>query len=181
MVIDIGGGTTDIAILSLGDIVNSKSIRVAGDLFDTEIIKYVKNKYKLLIGERTSEDVKIKIGTVYPDAKKEKMLIRGRDMITGLPSSITISSKEVEEALHESIHKIVLATKSVLEETMPELSADIVTNGIVVTGGGALLNGLKKLLEEEELKVPIKIADSPLTCVVDGTKVMLDNIKLLEK
>jgi rod shape-determining protein MreB len=180
MVIDIGGGTTDIAILSLGDIVNSKSIRVAGDLFDTEIIKYVKNKYKLLIGERTSEDVKIKIGTVYPDAKKEKMLIRGRDMITGLPSSITISSKEVEEALHESIHKIVLATKSVLEETMPELSADIVTNGIVVTGGGALLNGLKKLLEEE-LKVPIKIADSPLTCVVDGTKVMLDNIKLLEK
>ena len=175
MVIDIGGGTTDIAILSLGDIVNSKSIRVAGDLFDTEI-----TKYKLLIGERTSEDVKIKIGTVYPDAKKEKMLIRGRDMITGLPSSITISSKEVEEALHESIHKIVLATKSVLEETMPELSADIVTNGIVVTGGGALLNGLKKLLEEE-LKVPIKIADSPLTCVVDGTKVMLDNIKLLEK
>ena len=106
------------------------------------------------------------------------MLIRGRDMITGLPSSITISSKE--EALHESIHKIVLATKSVLEETMPELSADIVTNGIVVTGGGALLNGLKKLLEEE-LKVPIKIADSPLTCVVDGTAVMLDNIKLLEK
>ena len=180
MVIDIGGGTTDIAILSLGDIVNSKSIRVAGDLFDTEIIKYVKNKYKLLIGERTSEDVKIKIGTVYPDAKKEKMLIRGRDMITGLPNSITISSKEVEEALHESIHKIVLATKSVLEETMPELSADIVTNGIVVTGGGALLNGLIKELEEE-LKVPIKIADSPLTCVVDGTKVMLDNIKLLEK
>ena len=180
MVIDIGGGTTDIAILSLGDIVNSKSIRVAGDLFDQDIIKYVKNKYKLIIGERTAEDVKIKIGTVYPDAKKEKMLIRGRDMITGLPNSITISSKEVEEALHESIHKIVLATKSVLEETMPELSADIVTNGIVVTGGGALLNGLKKLLEEE-LKVPIKIADSPLTCVVDGTKVMLDNIKLLEK
>ncbi len=180
MVIDIGGGTTDIAILSLGDIVNSKSIRVAGDLFNQEIIKYVKNKYKLLIGERTSEDVKIKIGTVYPDAKKEKMIIKGRDVVTGLPNSITISSKEVEEALHESIHKIVLATKSVLEETMPELSADIVTNGIVVTGGGALLNGLKKLLEEE-LKVPIRIADSPLTCVVDGTKVMLDNIKLLEK
>ena len=181
MVIDIGGGTTDIAILSLGDIVNSKSIRVAGDLFDTEIIKYVKNKYKLLIGERTSEDVKIKIGTVYPDAKKEKMLISCTcdENDYGLLGG-AISSKEVEEALHESIHKIVLATKSVLEETMPELSADIVTNGIVVTGGGALLNGLKKLLEEE-LKVPIKIADSPLTCVVDGTKVMLDNIKLLEK
>lgn len=180
MVIDIGGGTTDIAILSLGDIVNSKSIRVAGDLFDQDIIKYVKNKYKLIIGERTAEDVKIKIGTVYPDEKKEKMTIRGRDMVTGLPNSITISSKEVEEALKESVYKIVFASKSVLEETMPELSADIVENGIVVTGGGALLDGLDKLLFDE-LKVPITIADSPLTCVVDGTSVMLDNIKLLEK
>ena len=180
MVIDIGGGTTDIAILSLGDIVNSKSIRVAGDLFDQDIIKYVKNKYKLIIGERTAEDVKIKIGTVYPEEKKEKMTIRGRDMITGLPNSITVNSKEIEESLKDSVHKIVLATKSVLEETLPELSADIVTKGIVVTGGGALLTGLKKLLEEE-LKVPIKIADSPLTCVVDGTAIMLDNIKLLEK
>lgn len=180
MVIDIGGGTTDIAILSLGDIVNSKSIRVAGDLFDQDIIKYVKNKYKLIIGERTAEDVKIKIGTVYPEEKKEKMTIRGRDMVTGLPNSITVNSKEIEESLNDSVHKIVLATKSVLEETLPELSADIVTKGIVVTGGGALLTGLKKLLEEE-LKVPIKIADSPLTCVVDGTAIMLDNIKLLEK
>ena len=180
MVIDIGGGTTDIAILSLGDIVNSKSIRVAGDLFDQDIIKYVKNKYKLIIGERTAEDVKIKIGTVYPEEKKEKMTIRGRDIVTGLPNSITVNSKEIEESLKDSVHKIVLATKSVLEETLPELSADIVTKGIVVTGGGALLTGLKKLLEEE-LKVPIKIADSPLTCVVDGTAIMLDNIKLLEK
>ena len=180
MVINIGGGTTDIAILSLGDIVNSKSIRVAGDLFDQDIIKYVKNKYKLIIGERTAEDVKIKIGTVYPEEKKEKMTIRGRDMVTGLPNSITVNSKEIEESLKDSVHKIVLATKSVLEETLPELSADIVTKGIVVTGGGALLTGLKKLLEEE-LKVPIKIADSPLTCVVDGTAIMLDNIKLLEK
>ena len=180
MVIDIGGGTTDIAILSLGDIVNSKSIRVAGDLFDQDIIKYVKNKYKLIIGERTAEDVKIKIGTVYPEEKKEKMTIRGRDMITGLPNSITVNSKDIEESLTDSVHKIVLATKSVLEETLPEVSADIVTKGIVVTGGGALLTGLKKLLEEE-LKVPIKIADSPLTCVVDGTAIMLDNIKLLEK
>ena len=180
MVIDIGGGTTDIAILSLGDIVNSKSIRVAGDLFDQDIIKYVKNKYKFIIGERTAEDVKIKIGTVYPEEKKEKMTIRGRDMVTGLPNSITVNSKEIEESLKDSVNKIVLATKSVLEETLPELSADIVTKGIVVTGGGALLTGLKKLLEEE-LKVPIKIADSPLTCVVDGTAIMLDNIKLLEK
>ena len=180
MVIDIGGGTTDIAILSLGDIVTSKSIRVAGDLFDQEIIKYVKNKYKLLIGERTAEEVKIEIGTVYKDTKKGKMTIRGRDLSTGLPNSIEITSREIEEALKESVSKIVQAAKSVLEETMPELSADIVTNGIVVTGGGALLNGIKELLEDE-LKVPIKVADSPLTCVAEGTAIMLDNINLIEK
>ncbi len=180
MVIDIGGGTTDIAILSLGDIVTSRSIRVAGDLFDQEIIKYVKNKYKLLIGERTAEDVKIKIGTVYPDLKKEKMTIRGRDLVTGLPNSITISSKEVEEALKDSVYKIVHTAKLVLEETMPELSADIVNNGIVVTGGGALLSGISELLKQE-LKVPIMIAESPLTCVAEGTAIMLENIKLLEK
>ena len=180
MVIDIGGGTTDIAILSLGDIVTSKSIRVAGDLFDQEIIKYVKNKYKLLIGERTAEEIKIEIGTVFPGLKKEKKVIRGRDLITGLPNSVTIESKEVEEALKDSVYKIINAAKNVLEDTMPELSADIVNKGIVVTGGGALINGIDKLLAQE-LKVPIKIADSPLTCVVDGTSVMLDNIKLLEK
>ena len=180
MVIDIGGGTTDIAILSLGDIVTSKSIRVAGDLFDTEIIKYVKNKYKLLIGERTAEEIKIEIGTVFPGLKKEKKVIRGRDLITGLPNSVTIESKEVEEALKDSVYKIINAAKNVLEDTMPELSADIVNKGIVVTGGGALINGIDKLLAQE-LKVPIKIADSPLTCVVEGTSVMLDNIKLLEK
>ena len=180
MVIDIGGGTTDIAILSLGDIVTSKSIRVAGDLFDQEIIKYVKNKYKLLIGERTAEEIKIEIGTVFPGLKKEKKVIRCRDLITGLPNSVTIESKEVEEALKDSVYKIINAAKSVLEDTMPELSADIVNKGIVVTGGGALINGIDKLLAQE-LKVPIKIADSPLTCVVEGTSVMLDNIKLLEK
>lgn len=180
MVIDIGGGTTDIAILSLGEIVTSKSIRVAGDLFDQEIIKYVKNKYKLLIGERTAEEVKIEIGTVFPNEKKEKKLIRGRDLVTGLPNSITIESKEVEEALKDSVYKIVTAAKNVLEETMPELSADIVNKGVVVTGGGALISGIDKLLDKE-LKVPIKIAESPLTCVAEGTAVMLDNIKLLEK
>lgn len=180
MVIDIGGGTTDIAVLSLGDIVTSKSIRVAGDLFDQEIIKYVKNKYKLLIGERTAEDVKINIGNVCPNDKKDKISIKGRDLTTGLPNSISITSKEVQEALEDSINKIIQAVKAVLEETLPELSADIVTNGIVVTGGGALLGGLKKLLEDE-LKVPIKIADSPLTCVAEGTSIMLDNINLLEK
>ena len=180
MVIDIGGGTTDIAVLSLGDIVTSKSITVAGDLFDQDIIKYVKDKYRLLIGEQTAEQVKIKIGTVFTDAKKEKMTIRGRDISTGLPNSITISSKEVEEALRDSAHKIVLSVKDVLEKTMPELSADIVENGIVVTGGGALLSGIKELLKQE-LNVPITIADSPLTCVAEGTAIMLDNINLLEK
>ena len=180
MVIDIGGGTTDIAVLSLGDIVTSKSIRVAGDLFDQEIIKYVKNKYKLLIGERTAEDVKVNIGNVSQDSKKDKISIKGRDLSTGLPNSISITSKEVQEALEDSINKIIQAVKSVLEETLPELSADIVTNGIVVTGGGALLGGLKKLLEDE-LKVPIKIAESPLTCVAEGTAIMLDNINLLDK
>ena len=176
MVIDIGGGTTDIAILSLGDIVTSKSIRVAGDLFDQEIIKYVKNKYRLLIGERTAEEVKINIGTVYQESKKEKMTIRGRDLTTGLPNSINLTSNEISLALKDSVNKIVQAAKSVLEETLPELSADIVTNGIVVTGGGALLNGITKVLEEE-LKVPIMVAESPLTCVAEGTSIMLDYLK----
>lgn len=178
MVIDIGGGTTDIAVLSLGDIVTSKSIRVAGDLFDQEIIKYVKDKYKLLIGERTAEDVKISIGNVYKTDNKDKIKIKGRDLTTGLPNSIELTSKEVQEALKDPMDKIISATKSVLEETMPELSADIVNNGIIVTGGGALLKGIDKLLHEE-LKVPIKIAESPLTCVAEGTAIMLDNLKLI--
>ena len=176
MVIDIGGGTTDIAVLSLGDIACSKSIKVAGDLFDQEIIRYVKEKYKLLIGERTAENIKITIGTVYPQDKKEKMTIKGRDLTTGLPESKDITSQEVQEALKEPMDKIINAVKSVLEQTIPELSADIVNNGIVVTGGGALLKGIKELFKEQ-LKVPIKIAESPLTCVVEGTQVMLDNIK----
>ena len=180
MVIDIGGGTTDIALLSLGDIVTSKSIKVAGDLFDQEIINYVKDKYKLLIGERTAEDVKIKIGTVFDENnKKEKQEIRGRDLITGLPNTITITSKEVQDALKDSVNKIVLSAKNVLEETSPELSADIVNNGIVVTGGGALLRGIDKLLHQE-LKVPITIAQSPLTCVAEGTAIMLDNVKKID-
>ena len=176
MVIDIGGGTTDIAVLSLGDIACSKSIKVAGDLFDQEIIRYVKEKYKLLIGERTAEEIKISIGTVYPQDKKDKMTIKGRDLTTGLPESKEITSKEVSEALKEPMEKIINAVKTVLEQTIPELSADIVNNGIVITGGGALLKGIKELFKEE-LKVPIRIADSPLTCVVEGTQVMLDNIK----
>ena len=176
MVIDIGGGTTDIAVLSLGDIACSKSIKVAGDLFDQEIIRYVKDKYKLLIGERTAENVKITIGTVYSQDKNEKMIIKGRDISTGLPDSKEITSKEIKEALKEPMEKIINAVKGVLEQTIPELSADIVNNGIVITGGGALLKGIKELFKEE-LKVPIKVAESPLTCVAEGTSIILDNIK----
>lgn len=175
MVIDIGGGTTDVAILSMGDIVTSESIKVAGDLFDHDILQYIKKKHKLLIGERTAEDIKMKIGTVFKDGRKEEMDIRGRDMVTGLPRTITISSEEVEEALSEPISLIVQATKNVLERTPPELSADIIDRGIILTGGGALLHGLDQLLIDE-LKVPVFVAESPMDCVARGTGLMLENI-----
>lgn len=179
MVIDIGGGTTDIAILSLGDIVNSESIKVAGNTFDNDIIKYIKDKYKLLIGDRTAEDIKLEIGTVYPEGKNEKMEVKGRDLVTGLPHTITLCGEEVEEALRESVYTIIHAAKNVLEQTPPELSADIIDKGIIVTGGGALINGFDKLLSHE-LKVPVFVAESPLTCVVEGTGILLNNIHILE-
>ena len=175
MVVDIGGGTTDIAVLSLGNIVTSASIKTAGNTFDENIIDYVKNKYKLLIGEKTAEKIKIKIGTVKAGNKKEKLEIRGRDLVGGLPKTITISSEEVEEALKDSINKIISMIKVVLEQTPPELSSDIIENGIMLTGGGAMLDNLKELLQEE-LKVPIKIAEDPLACVAEGTGIMLDKL-----
>ena len=179
MIIDIGGGTTDIAILSLGGIVTSSSIKVAGNAFDSDIMKYIKDKYKLLIGDRTAEEIKLTIGNVFPDSVKEKMEVRGRDLVTGLPHTITLCSEEVEEALRESAYIIVHTAKSVLEQTPPELSADIIDKGIVITGGGALINGFDQLLSSE-LKVPVFVAESPLTCVVEGTGVLLDNINLME-
>ena len=179
MVIDIGGGTTDIAVLSLGGIVKSASIKIAGNVFDNDIIKYIKNKYKLLVGERTAEEIKMKIGTVFPENIDEKMEIKGRDLVTGLPHSVTLCSAEVEEALRESTYEIISQAKTVLEETPPELSSDIIDKGIVLTGGGALVNGMDKLLAHE-LKVPVFLADSPLTCVVEGTGVMLENLELIE-
>lgn len=179
MVIDIGGGTTDIAILSLGGIVNSASVKVAGNVFDNDIIKYIKEKYKLLIGDRTAEEIKMTIGTVFPEGKSEKMEVRGRDLVTGLPHTITLCSDEIEEALRESVYTIVHNAKNVLEQTPPELSADIIDKGIIMTGGGALIKGFDKLLAHE-LKVPVFIADSPLTCVVEGTGVLLDNIHLID-
>lgn len=180
MIIDIGGGTTDIAILSLGGIVTSESIKVAGNTFDNDITKYIKKKYKLLIGDRTSEEIKRKIGNVYNENKKEKMEVRGRDLVTGLPHTITLTSEEIEEALHDSANEIVHAAKSVLEQTPPELSADIVNNGIILTGGGAMIRGMAKLLEHE-LKVPVTLAESPLTCVAEGTGILLNNINLIDK
>ncbi len=178
MVIDIGGGTTDVAILSLGGIVTSESVKVAGDTFDADIMKYIKDKYKLLVGEMTAQDIKLTIGNVFPESDNDKMDVRGRDLVTGLPKTINISSKEIEEALKESIDVIIHAAKTVLEKTPPELSADIIDKGIVLTGGGALLKGLDRLLSQE-LKVPVYIAESPLTCVAEGTGIMLANINLI--
>ena len=180
MVIDVGGGTSDIAILSLGDIVTSKSLKVAGNVFDNDIKEYVKNKYKLLIGEKTAQSIKHTIGSVYNGDKKNTMDVRGRDLTTGLPSVININSKEIEEALQEDAMKIVNAAKSVLFETPPELSADIVENGAVLTGGGSLISGLKELLEKE-LEIPIYNAENPLTSVVEGTGILLNNIAVFDR
>lgn len=175
MVVDIGGGTTDIAVLSMGDIVTSESIKVAGDIFDNDILQYIKKEYKLLIGERTAEAIKITIGTVFKGSRNDSMDIRGRDMVTGLPRTITIHSEEIERALHESVAMIVQSAKNVLEKTPPELSADIIDRGVIITGGGALLHGMDQLLIEE-LKVPVFIADQPMDCVAIGTGIMLENI-----
>lgn len=175
MVIDIGGGTTDIAVLSLDGIVYSESIKIAGNTFDADIIKYIKSKYKLLIGEVTAEQIKIKIGTVLESDKKKSMQVRGRDLLSGLPKTIEITSNEVREAIKDSVYMIIHAAKTVLEKIEPEISADIIDKGIVLTGGGALLDGLDKLIQKE-IKVPVKIADSPLTCVAEGTGIILENL-----
>ncbi len=180
MVIDIGGGTTDIAILSLGDIVMSSSIRIAGNTFDQDIIKYIKDEYKLFIGEKTAEEIKIQFGNVFKPNKKDTMEVRGRNLVTGLPDTIEIKEEEVAKALHESLYKIIKAVTNVLEQTPPELSGDIVEKGIVLTGGGAMLKGLTDLFQKE-LQVPVFIADSPLTCVVEGTGVLLEEVKKLEQ
>lgn len=180
MVIDIGGGTSDIAVLSMGDIVTSASIKTAGDKFDLEILQYIKKKYKLLIGERTAESIKINVGTVFENSRNEEMDIRGRDLVSGLPRTITINSAEIESALRESVAVIVQTAKSVLEKTPPELSADIIDRGVILTGGGALLHGIDTLLAEE-LKVPVFIADNPMDCVAVGTGIMLDNIDKVDR
>ncbi len=180
MVIAVGGGTADIAVLSLGDIVTSASIKIAGNRFDQDIVDYIKTNYKLLIGDRTAEEIKISVATVYPEGREEELEVRGRDLVSGLPRTITISSTEVEESLRESVRIIVHAAKNVLEQTPPELSADIMNKGIVLTGGGALLHGLDRLLADE-LHVPVFVADNPLHCVVVGTGIMLDHIDKIRR
>lgn len=180
MVIDIGGGTTDIAILSMNGIVSSASVRIAGNVFDQDIIKYIRGKYKLLIGEKTAEDIKINFANVYKPSKKEKLVVKGRNLITGLPDSIELTQEETKAALEDDLNRIIKSTKNVLEQTPPELSADIVEKGLVLTGGGAKLTGLVDLLEEE-LTIPTLIAETPLTCVAEGTGVLLEDIKGLEE
>lgn len=180
MIVDIGGGTTDIAVLSLGDIVTSSSIKVAGNTFDENIINYIKQKYKLLIGEKTAEKIKQEIGTAKNPAKKEKLDVRGRDLIGGLPKTITVTNEEIANALHNSIEKIINSIKEILEQTPPELSSDIIENGITITGGGALLKDLDIVLKEE-LKVPIHISDDPLLSVVKGTGILLEQINYIDK
>jgi rod shape-determining protein MreB len=175
MVVDIGGGTAEVAVISLGDIVTSVSVRCAGDKFDEAIISYVKKKYNLLIGERTAEDIKIKIGSAYPTEENEdaSVEIKGRNLVDGLPKDVSISAQEVREALSDSLSLIIDAIKSTLEKTPPELSADIIDHGIMLTGGGALLRGLDKLVEQET-GMPVHVADNPLDCVVNGTGKQLD-------
>ena len=175
MIVDIGGGTTDVAVLSLGDIVTSASIKIAGNTFDEDIINYIKNKYKLLIGEKTAENVKKEIGTAMNPDKKNKIEIKGRDLVGGLPKSITITSEEIQEALKDSVEKILKVIKMVLEQTPPELSADIIERGITLTGGGSLLNNLDLYLQEK-LHIPVSLAEEPLSCVVLGTGILLDRI-----
>ena len=168
MIVDIGGGTTDIAVISLGENVVSDSIKVAGDDFDEAIVRYMRKKHNLLIGERTAEEIKIKIGTVYAKAEPKSMDVKGRNLVTGLPKTITITSDETTEALKEVVDQIVNEIHTVLEQTPPELSADIADRGIILTGGGCLLDGMEELIEEST-GINVMIAEDPMTCVVVGT------------
>lgn len=179
MIVDIGGGTSEVAVISLGGIVTSRSVRVAGDEFDSSIINYIKKKYNLLIGERTAENIKIAIGSAYPYADNEpSMDIKGRNLLNGLPENITVTSEEIREALSEPLSHVIEAIKVTLEKTPPELAADIIDQGIMLAGGGALLKGLD-LLIHAETGMPVKVAERPLDCVADGTGKVLENIDKL--
>lgn len=177
MVVDIGGGTAEVAVISLGDIVTSRSARVAGNSFDEAIIAYIKKKYNLLIGERTAEDIKIKIGSAYPYDGEGAMDIKGRNLMDGLPKHVEITSEEIREALSDPINMILDAVRATLEKTPPELAADIIDRGIMLTGGGALLRGLDRLVADET-RIPVLVAEKPLDCVVDGTGICLESNNL---
>ena len=179
MIVDIGGGTTEVAVISLSGIVYSQSVRIAGDEMDEAIMQYLKRKYNLLIGERTSENVKIQIGSAHPFDEPRKMDIKGRDLVDGIPKTLSVVDSDIREALHDTVYAIVDAVKTALERTPPELSADIAEKGIVLAGGGALLHGLDTLISlETHLKV--RVADDPLSCVVLGTGKVLDELDLLK-
>lgn len=180
MVVDIGGGTTDIAVISLGGIVVSTSIKVAGDRFDENIVRYLRKKYNMAIGDRTAEDIKMNIGCVFPLDEVIEMDVRGRSLVTGLPKNITITSEEIMEALEEPATGIVEAVHSVLEKTPPELVGDISSNGMVLTGGGSLIQGLDKLLEKET-GIKVNIAEDAISCVAVGTGKALENIDFLNE
>ena len=176
MVVDIGGGTCDVAVISLGGIVTSESLSVAGNTFDSDIEKYIKKIHRLQIGERTAEEIKIKIGAAYEGARNLDMEVRGRDMITGMPKNITVKTEEMANAVSESVKKIIGCIRRVLDKTPPELSADILDRGIVLTGGGSLLYGLNELIRRETGGIPVIIADDPLSCVAIGTGKALENV-----
>jgi rod shape-determining protein MreB len=181
MIVDIGGGTTDVAVISLDGIVYSRAIRVAGDKMDEYITSYIKRKYSLMVGERTAEQIKMEIGSAYPtDSNQRHMEIKGRDLISGIPKTITITEDEIREALRESVVAILDVIRITLENIQPEIAADIVDRGIVLAGGGSLLRGLDFLIKEET-KLPVVIGEDPLTAVVRGVGKMLDEIDLLKR
>ncbi len=180
MIIDIGGGTTEMAVISLAGVVFSKSVRVGGDELDEAIINYMKKNYNLMIGERTAEEIKIKIGSVYPLEEELKMEVKGRDLVAGLPKTVTLTSEEVREAMSEPIAQILEAVRITLERTPPELSSDLIEKGIVLAGGGSLLRGIDKLISEET-GLPVHLSEDPMTAVALGTGKVLSEIKYLKK
>ena len=180
MIVDIGGGTSEVAVISLGGIVTSRSVRVAGDAFDTAIINYIKKKYNLLIGERTAENVKIAICSAFPMEQETEMEIKGRNLLNGLPENIVVTSAEIREALAEPLSHVIEAIKVTLEKTPPELAADIIDQGITLAGGGALIRGLDKLINKET-GMPVYVAETPLDCVADGTGKVLEDIEKLRE
>jgi rod shape-determining protein MreB len=181
LIVDIGGGTTEVAVISLGGIVVSRSIRIGGDELDQDIIAYGRREYNLLLGERTAEDVKIALGSAYPgDYDEQRVLLRGRDLLTGLPRAVEITAEQLREAIEPSVSQIVDAIKDTIEETPPELVADIMDQGIVLAGGGALLQGLDRRVSEAT-QMPVHVADDPLTCVVRGTGKALEDIDVMER